>query len=129
MESVIKFVVLKITRYVSDETMICPECKGEGKIIGLFPRWADDVPKKDRKPYIELECPRCKGKKEVPIEMATWMKEGEIIRNRRIRAKLTLRKACKLLDMDAVVLSEMERGVIKPDLDIYYESKGEENVI
>ncbi len=34
-------------------------CK-DGKILGLFPVWCDNVPKKDRKPYIVIDCPDCK---------------------------------------------------------------------
>lgn len=34
-------------------------CK-DGKIIGLFPVWADEVPQKDRKPVVLIDCPDCK---------------------------------------------------------------------
>ena len=30
-------------------------CK-KGKIVGLFPIWADYVPKKDRKPFVIVDC-------------------------------------------------------------------------
>ena len=38
--------------------MICPECKGSGKTLGLFPVWAKTVAQEDRKPYVEMDCTR-----------------------------------------------------------------------
>ncbi len=39
------------------------KCKGTGKILGIFPVYCDEVPKKDRKPVIEIDCV-CKQVKE-----------------------------------------------------------------
>ncbi len=37
------------------------KCK-DGKIVGLFPVYSDEVPQKDRKPAIIIDCPECKPK-------------------------------------------------------------------
>ena len=44
----------------ASETKCAYGCKN-GKIVGLFPVWAAHVPKKDRKPYIVIDCPDCVG--------------------------------------------------------------------
>jgi len=31
-----------------------------GKILGVFPVWGEGIPKKDRKPYVIMDCPDCK---------------------------------------------------------------------
>lgn len=101
--------------------MICPDCKGKKKIIGIFPVWADYVHQEKRKPYVELDCPRCKATGKVSDETPKWMKQGKIIKNRRLKTKLVLRKAARQIGIDLLMLSEMERGVIKPDLSITYD--------
>jgi hypothetical protein len=89
--------------------MICPSCEGIGVIFLPF------------SPKIKmLPCTRCNGLKEVPEDMKTWMKNGEILKSRRIDKKFTLRKASRFLNIDPVKLSNMERGIIEPDLNIQY---------
>ena len=100
--------------------MICPKCKGKKEEIGLFPCWAEGVPKKQRKPYVVIPCIQCGGNGIVSNKTPQWMKNGDIIKDRRISYRLTLRNACKLLKMNAIVLSEMERGAREPDMSIDY---------
>ena len=91
--------------------IICPDCKGEREIIIPFPRNPEKC---------TLKCPRCHGKGIVSGKKPEWMKKGEILKDRRIEKKLTLRNACRILNMDCVVLSEMERGCREPDMSIDY---------
>lgn len=52
-----------MTRQAKDSTIQAKKCSyncEDGKIIGMFPVWADDVPKKDRKPVVEIDCPDCR---------------------------------------------------------------------
>ena len=99
--------------------MKCPDCK-DGKILGLFPVWGENVPEEDRKPFVEITCPRCNGTTEVPDEMTEWIDQGRILRERRLAKRITLRKACQKLGVDVVILSDMECGKIPPDMSIDY---------
>jgi len=101
--------------------MQCPTCKGEKKVIGLFPVWAEDVPEEERKAFIELTCYRCKGRGEVPEEMTEWMKEGKKLRNKRIEKRILLRNAAKRLGIDVTEISEQETGTKKPNPNLYDE--------
>jgi len=100
--------------------MECPECKGKGKMLGLFPIWEANVPKEDRKPYIEMECSRCCGRGVVPEAMVEWMEDGKTLREKRTSKRMTLRKASDVLSIDASYLCNMEAGIIEPDLNIEY---------
>ena len=100
----------------------CPQCKGVGEQVGLFPIWADNVPKEDRKPYILLPCCLCRVTGKVIIQKTSWVTNGLILKKRRLDKKFTLRSACKYLRMPASKLSDMENGYIEPDLSIIYET-------
>ena len=98
--------------------MECPKCKGEKEMRIAFPH-------NRNKPTIP--CMQCKGTGEVPEEMIKWMQDGEILKEKRIAKKMILREASKCLakneGIDSIVavmrISEMERGVIKPDMTLY----------
>lgn len=90
--------------------MICPDCKGEGIQPIAFPH---------NKEMCTIKCTRCKGKKNVSDCTPEWQQKGEIVKNQRINKRITLRNACKKLKLDPVVASEMERGVIEPDINLY----------
>jgi len=92
--------------------MECPKCHGWKEIPIAFPH----------NPYKkELPCYQCDATGEVPEEMTQWMADGDILKSKRIDKRMTLRMATIKIDGDAVKLSEMERGVIKPDMSIYDE--------
>lgn len=94
--------------------MKCPKCNGICFLPLVFSH-------NRAKPYIP--CIQCDGSGEVPEEMTQWMKVGEILKDKRISKKLTLRDASRQFEGDFLViamkLSNMERGVIKPDMTIY----------
>ena len=106
---------------MSNKLTECPDCKGSGEIIGLFPVWAENVPKKDRKPVIALDCPRCEGKKKIPEEMLEWIGKGKVLKEKRRNKHLTLRKAARMLHIELLMLYAMENGHVEPSMKIGYD--------
>lgn len=100
----------------------CPSCKGKKIEYGIFPVYAEDVPKEKRKRVIEFPCLRCNGSGKVHRDYKKWIEDGEILKDRRIEKKIVIRQAAKLWRMSPSKLSEMERGVIKPDMRIHYDT-------
>ena len=98
--------------------MICPTCNGEGWESVLFPK---DVN------VCSIVCTRCKGTKEVDDNTPTWKVQGKILKDSRMSKRFTLRKACKQLDLDPIFLSNMEQGIIAPDMNLYKELKEKYN--
>ena len=94
--------------------MKCPKCDGHLFLKIAFPH--------DRN-RCTIPCIQCDGTGEVPEEMTQWMADGEILKDKRISKRITLRNAARTFDGDfletAMKLSSMERGVIKPDMTIY----------
>ena len=90
--------------------MICPKCKGEREIRIAFPHNPDKS---------TLPCHQCGGVGHIPVEMVQWMINGEILKSKRIDKRIILREASKQTGEDGIKLSEMERGVIEPDMSIY----------
>lgn len=102
--------------------MQCPKCKGEKIMWGFLPHIKDgklDIP--------AIACLQCDGTGEVPEEMNQWIKDGKILKEKRIAKRITLRNMGKELqkidniDLYIIVMkiSKMERGVIKPNMSIY----------
>ena len=86
--------------------MICPICKGELFLRGF---------------HFLLTCHFCNGSGEVSDEVTEWRRKGEILKNKRIAKRLTLRKASQLLRRTATSLSDMEIGKVAPDMTITYD--------
>lgn len=99
--------------------MRCPDCKGTGENAKLIPVFLSTRAKTSKLIKLLAFCDRCQGNKKVPNEMAKWIKIGNQMKAKRIRQKITLRKAAQQLKMKSSELSEMERGYIKPDPKIY----------
>jgi len=102
--------------------MQCPKCKGSRITWGFLPRIKDgklDIPTRP--------CLQCDAVGVVPEEMNQWIKDGKILKKKRIAKRITLRNMGKELqkidniDLAIIVMkiSKMERGVIKPDMSIY----------
>ena len=90
---------------MAQERVQCPECKGEGKIRAI------GCPGFKR---IEMDCLMCAGAKTVPAKVLEWMKIGQAMKAERIARGVVLRLEAKERGMDAVALSEMERGTREP---------------
>lgn len=91
--------------------MECPDCKGGGKVIGLFAIRADGG---GCDPCREFQCFRCDGSGTVPDETAAWMATGKAMRDDRRSRNNTLRKEAAERRMEASELSAMERGRVEP---------------
>lgn len=88
--------------------MICPDCKGE-KEIKVFPKITENG-----KIICTLPCYRCEESGEVPDIQKTWIHLGSSIRADRISRGNTLREEAKMLGIDAIALSNAERGITDP---------------
>ena len=95
--------------------MICPKCNGDKELRIAFPHNPEKC---------TLPCIQCNAKGEVPEEMMQWIKDGKILKDKRIAKKITLRNAVREIGEEVMKISEMERGVIKPDMSIYDNLKG-----
>jgi hypothetical protein len=104
---------------LEENEILCPDCKGTKITIGIFPVWANIVPKNRRKSYTFLPCLRCARKGKVSKEMIKWQREGEKLKDFRLNKRITLRGASKRLGIEAERLSNMERGVIQPNISVY----------
>lgn len=78
----------------------CPQCF-LGKIYSFH---GDEI----------CDCDLCDGTTKISFTKVVWRILGKISKWRRIKARLTLRKAAKILKIEPIELSKMERGVIAP---------------
>lgn len=90
--------------------MKCPDCKGDGKILGVFPIYHSAVHQSKRKPMVEMVCGRCGGKGQMPDFMAGWLDRGQAMKSVRVAEGRTLRQEAERLGIDPIQLSQMERG-------------------
>ena len=81
--------------------MICPRCKGEGKMIAPFQ-------------FTVVPCPDCLGSRIVDDHYPQWHEIGQAIRASRLERGETMREAIKRTGLDALAYSRMERGLIDP---------------
>lgn len=89
--------------------MICPTCKGEKKLLGLFPVYGPDHTG-ERKPYIELPCRTCNATGEITEVHATRIEYGRALRAERISRGVGLREEAEMYGMDPSELSDIEHG-------------------
>lgn len=105
----------------------CPKCDGGKKPWIHFPAFPNAEMRKSLKGKTEKQilsmfpCLQCGGQGKIPELMLSWMADGEKLKEKRLSAKMTLRKAAKYLNIHVAVLSDMERGRILPDMEINYE--------
>ncbi|MFA7219175.1 MAG: hypothetical protein WC119_01500 [Synergistaceae bacterium] len=88
--------------------MKCLECNGGKKLTAMFHS-------------VELCCPYCDGTGEVDDKTPLWRADGKILKERRIKKRLTLLNAANLLRVSVISLSNMEIGKVEPDLSISYD--------
>ena len=66
-------------------------------------------------PHKLMTCSDCAGKGVIDAEVE-WQKDGEYLRNARLRKNISLRDFCKKHDLDPATVSKVERGIIEcPD--------------
>jgi hypothetical protein len=90
--------------------MECPDCKGLGKLLGLFPVYAEHVPQEERKPAIEFKCDLCRGIGAVPHYMARRILKGHQLRDVRLEKQIGLRECAERLGVQPSYLSDAQRG-------------------
>lgn len=90
--------------------MECPDCNGDGKVVGLFAIRADG----GCDPCREFQCFRCDGSGVVPDEMAAWMAAGKMMCDDRRSRGNSLRKEAGEREMKPSELSAMEQGKVEP---------------
>lgn len=88
--------------------MICPECKG-AKEIAVIPKYNTSG-----QLIASIPCYRCEESGEVPDIQETWIHLGLSMRKDRIHRGKTLRAEAEILGIDAITLSNAERGMIDP---------------
>lgn len=85
----------------------CPQCSGFGELADIFRRFV-------------RQCPLCNGSGEVPDKHILWREQGRKLKAYRLDTlHLLLREAARKFGVDASNLSKMERGIIKPNANIY----------
>lgn len=78
----------------------CHQCGGSGKSFFRTGKYID--------------CDMCEGKG-VCEDNTLWISQGKLMYEWRIGQNITLREASRKFEIDVVILSKMERGIIKPD--------------
>ena len=62
-----------------------------------------------------FSCPRCHGTGNVPDEMAGWMEAGKRMKADRLARNMTLRQEAEARGLRPSELSSMERGQVDPN--------------
>jgi DNA-binding XRE family transcriptional regulator len=103
--------------------MKCPDCEGKKEVFAHLNYGPERTGE-----WKMIQCFRCNGSGVVPDEMAEWINNGQVLRQMRIDAELSLRDMAKQTGIDIVTLSQSERGYINPSKAItaVYEALGEE---
>lgn len=79
--------------------MICPTCNGNKEIFGVFPP-------------IKINCPDCEAMGTIEGDEAQIL-AGKNLKEVRLQQNLSLRDYCIKHNLDPVVRSKQERGIIK----------------
>lgn len=88
----------------------CPVCSGTGKLLGVFPVYAEDVPQADRKPCIEFDCMKCGGTGKVTATQLWRIAAGNLSKQERLSRDMTLREEAERLGILPSELSRLENG-------------------
>lgn len=88
-------------------TIDCPICQGEGN-LKIF-----------NKTIPIIQCHFCDGLKKIEEIHLEWMKYGEELKRKRISKRLTLKQGANSSGIDVSILSDMEMGKIKPNMDLF----------
>ena len=89
--------------------VLCFDCNGKGKI-------ENKVFNKDT-PVIITDCEMCGGYGTIPDRQVEWILQGMKLKDSRLNQDIALRKAARLLKVEQVFLSHMERGIVEPWLE------------
>ena len=87
----------------TSDVMTCFDCEGFGKFRYLGRSQV-------------VVCRRCQGSGRCPSVMEEWAAAGELLRQERIARGVGLREQAKALGNTAAALSDIERGMVDPNL-------------
>ena len=90
---------------------VCPVCSGDGKLFGLFPVYAPDVPVEKRKAAIELKCDFCEGAGQVGAEAMARRERGQQHKAVRLARRIGLREYAERTGISPSMLSRYEQGI------------------
>ena len=83
---------------------VCPTCEGKNEIFGIgCPGF---------KPIL-ITCHTCNGKGEITDVQIERMKDGEKLRQERLKRRMSLRNEAKRLNINVIELSDIEHGIIR----------------
>lgn len=88
--------------------MECPECSGKGEHFAYINTGNDYSEHKAG----NVVCLRCKGKKEVPDEMASWIADGKRIRSLMLDRGLTMLSVSAGLGVTVATVSSILTGYV-----------------
>lgn len=88
--------------------ILCTSCDGFGK------HFSRPIIKDKEIIIVERKCDLCNGNGGITDKRLEWVLQGEKLKEYRLGMNVSLRKAARILNMDASNLSKMERGIIKP---------------
>jgi hypothetical protein len=91
------------------ETIPCNFCDGEGKLTGMFPKYAEGH---SGPPVVELTCHHCSGTGKRPLLALQWIARGEELKARRLFRGLGLREAADLWGKKPSELLAIENGLV-----------------
>jgi hypothetical protein len=92
------------------QPITCPTCRGGKQVTAFFPVYAKSVPKADRKPVVDMDCPTCDGEGIITTEHATRMAAGRQLREKRLGKRLGLRRCAEAIGIKPSDLSYAEQG-------------------
>jgi hypothetical protein len=64
---------------------------------------------------LSIDCELCEKTGKIGREKVAWRKAGRRMREERIARRVVLREEAKKRGMDPLLLSRMERGIVKPE--------------
>lgn len=92
--------------------MKCFTCDGVGWVAVISKKLGGKLP-----------CYRCKGKCEIPEEQVGWFEQGQNLKLKRQVKQIPISNFAKENNLDALVVSNLEIGVINPaPYEKYYEN-------
>ena len=93
-----------------DHMADCPDCK-DGVIIAFHVSYSNGTGEFGK----QLPCSRCDGRGYIPNHTIPWIEQGKKMREERKSREVTLREEAKRRDISTLELSQMERGIIRPN--------------
>lgn len=107
--------------------MKCPSCKNgiRGVPLIVHPTWIMTDEELQKAWDFISKCDRCNGTGEVSEESAEWIERGKQMKQARLSMRIGMRQSAEVYGIDPLIVSQMERGIVKPDLTLLDKLKGD----